>query len=386
MRRCEVWASPSHATQICTNSLGRRSPSRLAVLCRLRGLGRLCQCTDAMVVICPLSDISLKISCNESLQSSRFTSRVWGKIGMKQSNGRTRDVCVVNATRRNVEESRTASVNDETSEGLREEMLVSSLVDEAPQIGRGVPMNLAARVGVTAAVVMMAILGFVAKPRNENGGGSVSDLIKRGQLRSDRGDGKALKYEDPFNNPFIGGKSEKENSLVKMYGRLFRVAPIKLTDEKRVIHQNRRVQAYRWKRPVVFLSEGEPVPEGVDPEEVRWIPTNHPFATTANYIDEDLAQQNVMQVRGVPSRLKAEHEALRKKMMEAASKEPAFKLPDSSVDQWGSPPSAGEVSDSEIEGERGETRRLDRRRSPSGTNGSPRLRNIDGSDLLNEPQ
>lgn len=173
---------------------------------------------------------------------------------------------------------------------------------------------------------------------------------------------------------------------MKMYGRLFRVAPIKLTDEKRVIHQNRRVQAYRWKRPVVFLSEGEPVPEGVDPEEVRWIPTNHPFATTANYIDEDLAQQNVMQVRGVPSRLKAEHEALRKKMMEAASKEPAFKLPDSSVDQWGSPPSAGEVSDSEIEGERGETRRLDRRRSPSGTNGSPRLRNIDGSDLLNEPQ
>jgi hypothetical protein len=132
--------------------------------------------------------------------------------------------------------------------------------------------------------------------------------------------GKALKYEDPFNNPLVGGKAGGENSFVRMCGKLFRLAPVTLTDEKRVSHQNRRIQAYRWKRPVVFLSEGEPVPAGVDPEEVRWIPANHPFATTTNYIDEDLAQQNVMQVRGVPSRLKAEHEALRKKMMEAASK------------------------------------------------------------------
>lgn len=108
--------------------------------------------------------------------------------------------------------------------------------------------------------------------------------------------------------------------MVRMYGKLFRVTPVTLTNEKRMSHQTRRVQAYRWKRPVVFLSEGEPVPEGVDPEEVRWIPANHPFATTTNYIDEDLALQNVMQVRGVPSRLKAQHEALRKKMEEAASK------------------------------------------------------------------
>jgi hypothetical protein len=47
-------------------------------------------------------------------------------------------------------------------------------------------MNLAAGVGVTAAVFMMAVLGFLAKPR-ENQVGSVSDLVKRGQLRSDRG-------------------------------------------------------------------------------------------------------------------------------------------------------------------------------------------------------
>jgi hypothetical protein len=49
----------------------------------------------------------------------------------------------------------------------------------------GLPVNLVAGVGITAAVLMMAVLGFLAKPSTN--GGSVADLIKRGQLRSDRG-------------------------------------------------------------------------------------------------------------------------------------------------------------------------------------------------------
>lgn len=61
--------------------------------------------------------------------------------------------------------------------------------------------------------------------------------------------------------------------------------------------------------------------------------------------------------------------------------EPEFKLPDSSVDQWGSP-SAGEDIVDETEGER----QRDRRRSSSVRNGSPRLRNIDGSEILGESQ
>lgn len=53
------------------------------------------------------------------------------------------------------------------------------------QSQRGLPTNLVAGVGITAAVVMMAVLGFMAKPSTS--GGSVAELIKRGQLRSDRG-------------------------------------------------------------------------------------------------------------------------------------------------------------------------------------------------------
>ncbi|KAG6543341.1 hypothetical protein Mapa_015255 [Marchantia paleacea] len=190
---------------------------------------------------------------------------------------------------------------------------------------RGLPLNLATGVGVTAAVFMMAMLGFLAKPRR-NGGGSMADLIRRGQVRSDRGaDSELLNYEDPFNNPLV--KMGTKNPIVRMCGKIFRLAPVTLTDEKVAKHQNRRIQAYKWKRPIVFLNDGDPVPEGVDPEEVRWIPSNHPFATTSNYIDEDLAQKNVYQTRGVPSRVRAEHDALRKKMEETAKRGQDFQPP-----------------------------------------------------------
>ncbi|KAL2634531.1 hypothetical protein R1flu_006010 [Riccia fluitans] len=198
-------------------------------------------------------------------------------------------------------------------------------VSTGSQPQRGLPVNLVTGVAVTAAVVVMTLLGFLAKPRR-NGGGSMADLVRRGQVRSDRGaDSELLKYEDPFNNPLV--KMGNKNPIVKMCGKIFRLAPVTLTDEKVTKHQNRRIQAYRWKRPSVFLSEGDPVPEGVDPEEVRWIPSNHPFATTSNYIDEDLAQRNVYQTKGVPSRLRAEHEALRRKMEEATRREQDFQPP-----------------------------------------------------------
>ena len=121
-----------------------------------------------------------------------------------------------------------------------------------------------------------------------------------------------LKYEDPFNNPLV--KVGKSNSTIEIFGKVYHLAPVTLTEEQQAIHQRRRSRAYQWKRPTIFLKEGDPIPPDVDPDTVRWIPTNHPFATTASDIDEDLAQNNVYQKHGVPFRIKAEHEALQRKL------------------------------------------------------------------------
>jgi len=123
---------------------------------------------------------------------------------------------------------------------------------------------------------------------------------------------RPLKYEDPFNNPFV--KVGKSNSTVEMCGKVYRLAPVTLTEEQQATHQRRRSRAYQWKRPSIFLREGDSVPPDVDPDTVRWIPANHPFATTATDLDEDLAQNNVYQKHGVPFRIQAEHEALQKKL------------------------------------------------------------------------
>lgn len=123
---------------------------------------------------------------------------------------------------------------------------------------------------------------------------------------------RPLKYEDPFNNPLV--KVGKSNSTVEMCGKVYRLAPVTLTQEQQAIHQERRSRAYQWKRPTVFLREGDIVPPDVDPDTIRWIPANHPFATTATDLDEDLAQNNVYQKHGVPFRIQAEHEALQRKL------------------------------------------------------------------------
>ncbi|KAA0064660.1 protein MULTIPLE CHLOROPLAST DIVISION SITE 1 [Cucumis melo var. makuwa] len=165
---------------------------------------------------------------------------------------------------------------------------------------------------VTACLAIVARVYLMGKSRSSHSG-SVADLVRRGQLRSDRrGISKPLKYNDPFNNPLV--KVDKSNSSVEMCGKVYRLAPVTLTKEEQNIHQKRRSRAYQWKRPTMFLKEGDSIPPDVDPETIRWIPANHPFATTASDIDEDLAQNNVYQKHGVPFRIQAEHEALQKKL------------------------------------------------------------------------
>ncbi|KAL2489433.1 multiple chloroplast division site 1 [Forsythia ovata] len=166
---------------------------------------------------------------------------------------------------------------------------------------------------IVATMLIIVVKGYAARKSRYNRPGSVADLVRRGQLRSDRrGISTPLKYEDPFNNPMV--KVSKSNSSVEMCGKVYRLAPVTLTEEQQSVHQKRRSRAYQWKRPTMFLKEGESVPPDVDPETVRWIPANHPFATTSSDIDEDLAQNNVYQKHGVPFRIQAEHDALQRKL------------------------------------------------------------------------
>ncbi|KAL8211556.1 hypothetical protein R6Q57_005993 [Mikania cordata] len=162
-------------------------------------------------------------------------------------------------------------------------------------------------------ILIIAVRVYVARKLKYTRPGSVADLVRRGQLNSDRrGISKPVMYDDPFNNPQV--KISKNNSTVEMCGKVYKLAPVTLTREEQDIHQKRRSRAYQWKRPTIFLKEGDPIPSDVDPDTVRWIPANHPFATTINDITEDLAQKNVYQKHGVPFRIQAEHEALQKKL------------------------------------------------------------------------
>lgn len=99
-----------------------------------------------------------------------------------------------------------------------------------------------------------------------------------------------------------------------MFGKEYRLAPVRLTKEQQTMHQKRRSRAYQWKRPTVFLREGDSLPPDVDPDTVRWIPANHPFAAASSEVDEETAKQNIYQKDGVPSRIKAEHEALQTRL------------------------------------------------------------------------
>ncbi|TVU01468.1 hypothetical protein EJB05_53072, partial [Eragrostis curvula] len=171
---------------------------------------------------------------------------------------------------------------------------------------------------VTVFCLGVAFLASVARRvirriRESDNKGSVADLVRRGQLKSgQRGGTKLRTYDDPFNNPLV--KIDEGTSTAQMFGKEYRLAPVRLTKEQQAMHQKRRSRTYQWKRPTVFLREGDSLPPDVDPDTVRWIPANHPFAAASSEVDEETAKQNVYQKDGVPSRIKAEHEALQTRL------------------------------------------------------------------------
>ncbi|KAL6652160.1 hypothetical protein ACP70R_011085 [Stipagrostis hirtigluma subsp. patula] len=187
--------------------------------------------------------------------------------------------------------------------------LVASVPPAVASIRKNIGLNFVAGFCLGIAFLAAAARQVIVRSREHDARGSVADLVRRGQLKSgQRGTTKSRTYDDPFNNPLV--KIDEDTSTAKMFGKEYRLAPVRLTKEQQELHQKRRSRAYQWKRPTVFLREGDSLPPDVDPDTVRWIPANHPFAAASSEVDEETAKQNVYQKDGVPSRVKAEHEAL----------------------------------------------------------------------------
>lgn len=112
-----------------------------------------------------------------------------------------------------------------------------------------------------------------------------------------------------------------------------------LTEEKRRYHRELRRKEHGWKKPEHVLVEGEPIPEGIDPMTVRFIPKKHPFALSSDDAEEpwseDTARRRLRQRRGRPekelerSRQQLDRVRTEMKQRDAAlvsSKNPAFRI------------------------------------------------------------
>ncbi|TVU16018.1 hypothetical protein EJB05_39565 [Eragrostis curvula] len=191
--------------------------------------------------------------------------------------------------------------------------LVASVPPAVVSIRKNIGLNFVTVVCLGVAFLASVARRVIRRIRESDNKGSVADLVRRGQLKSgQRGGTKLRAYDDPFNNPLV--KIDEGASTAQMFGKEYRLAPVRLTKEQQAMHQKRRSRSYQWKRPTVFLREGDSLPPDVDPDTVRWIPANHPFAAASSEVDEETAKQNVYQKDGVPSRIKAEHEALQTRL------------------------------------------------------------------------
>ncbi|KAL6843678.1 hypothetical protein ACP4OV_026249 [Aristida adscensionis] len=191
--------------------------------------------------------------------------------------------------------------------------VVASVPPAVASIRKNISLNFVAGFCLGIAFLAAAARKVIVRSQEHDNRGSVADLVRRGQLKSgQRRIAKPHTYDDPFNNPLV--KIDEGTSTAKVFGKEYRLAPVRLTKEQQAMHQKRRSRAYQWKRPTVFLREGDSLPPDVDPDTVRWIPANHPFAAASSEVDEETAKQNIYQKDGVPSRVKAEHEALQTRL------------------------------------------------------------------------
>ncbi|KAL5215149.1 hypothetical protein ABZP36_004301 [Zizania latifolia] len=190
--------------------------------------------------------------------------------------------------------------------------VVASVPPAVAAIRKNIGLNFVAGFCLSINVLAAIARKVITRTHEHDNKGSVADLVRRGQLKSgQRGIAKPRVYDDPFNNPLV--KIDEGTSTAQVFGKEYRLAPVRLTKEQQAVHQKRRSHAYQWKRPTVFV-KGDSLPPDVDPDTVRWIPVNHPFAAASSEVDEETAKQNVYQKDGIPSRVKAEHEALQMRL------------------------------------------------------------------------
>ncbi|KAG8065989.1 hypothetical protein GUJ93_ZPchr0004g39421 [Zizania palustris] len=63
-------------------------------------------------------------------------------------------------------------------------------------------------------------------------------------------------------------KIDEGTSTAQVFGKEYRLATVRLTKEQQAMHQ-KRSHTYQWKRPTVFVKEGDSLPPDVDPDTMR---------------------------------------------------------------------------------------------------------------------
>ncbi|GJP51902.1 hypothetical protein CLOM_g11030 [Closterium sp. NIES-68] len=152
-----------------------------------------------------------------------------------------------------------------------------------------------------ASLLLLLAAAAAASAQRLRGGRerSVDSLARRGFVSEDRSVPLNVisQYDDPTSvlNYRIG------NSM------LVEMEPLPpLTAEKMEFHRQQRQKEHGWKKPQVVLVEGDPVPEGIDPMTVRFIPRRHPFALNQDeseeQLSEEVARRRLKQRRGRPEK------------------------------------------------------------------------------------
>lgn len=165
--------------------------------------------------------------------------------------------------------------------------------------GRGQPLR-AGGAGLALALLAAGLgactWGIVRARARER---SVDDLTRRGFVAGDSKE--AFQVIRGYDSPTAVRDYSVDNAV------LTEVEPLApLSEERMRAARVARMREHGWQKPKVVLVEGDPVPEGIDPRAVRFIPQRHPFALPQSQADEewseDVVRRRLRQRRGLPEK------------------------------------------------------------------------------------